>query len=49
MTETRKIAEQIKAKTNSSLILINFQAMQFVNAGLCASHKEALLYMLSIA
>jgi hypothetical protein len=49
MTETRKIAEQIKAKNNCSLILINQQAMEFVIAGLCESRLEALRYMLAIA
>lgn len=44
-TETRQIAEQIKAKTGMSLILINAKAMQLVSMGLMGSRKEALEYL----
>ena len=44
-TETRKMAEQIQAKTGQSLVTIHWYANQYLEAGLCETTIEALTYM----
>jgi hypothetical protein len=49
MTQTRKIAEQIKAKTGLPIISIHTIAMKYVKAGLAANLLAAYEYMVEIA